>query len=126
MDNWFSWFDVAYRIAVVAFPIALALAALWLRANFAPLKEFRTHQGGFSELNTRISNLELQIEHLTEAEKGPPTRLYLAEALSGLTERIGRMEAASEAERRSTQQQLATLNNYLHTLVEIAVGGRDK
>lgn len=129
LSGWMLWFDVAYRLAVVAFPVAVAVALLWLRANFVIIKEFRDVEQKVSTIMLKLELIDVRIEHLGDEDKEPPTRSELREQLGDLSDRMSRIEAHAEADRRQSAQQyhaldgqLKTFNQYLHTLVERSMG----
>lgn len=142
MSFWMQWFQILYPIALTMTPVLIAVGLLWLRTKFASLGDFKaieTKVAGVDLLNVveRLGTVEsdikvitVEIQALAEGADSAPTRLDLMNQLSGLTERMSRMEAAVESERRQSQhqyealrQQLATTNQYLHTLIDQGMRG---
>lgn len=129
-DNWFSWFNVIYQLSVVAIPIVAAAGALWLRANYPSRQDFDRLSAVISGVAERATAIETRISHLEADDQQPPTRLSLMGEMAELSERLGRIEATNESDRRTVERhfaalegQMRTLNQYLHTLVERAVQG---
>lgn len=142
MSDWMQWFQILYPIALTMTPVLLAIGLLWLRTKFAALADLKvveTKIAGIDLANvvdrlgkveTSIEVITVEIQTLAEGADSAPTRLDLMNQLSRLTERMSHMEAAVESERRQSQhqyealrQQLATANQYLHTLIDQGMRG---
>lgn len=142
MPFWMQWFQILYPIALTMTPVLIAVGLLWLRTKFASLGDFKaieTKVAGvdfanvverLGKVETSIQVISVEIQTLSEGADSAPTRLDLMHQLSGLSERMSRMEAAVESERRQSQQQhealrqqLATANQYLHTLIDQGMRG---
>jgi ABC-type uncharacterized transport system fused permease/ATPase subunit len=130
LERWFEWFDVIYRVCVILIPFLVAAAVLWLRANFIAISRFAQVEEDVTNLGGEMSLIKLQIQQLADNDQEPPTRLTLLEQLSALTERLSRLEAANESDRRmalqqfhALERQLSTNNQYLHTIVDKMMPG---
>lgn len=131
--NWFELFDVVYRVSVTIIPLLLVGCVWWLKAHFAGTKELRAVETDITAIKGQLAVIDNKIADLAGDMESSPTRLDLLQSLSSLGERMSRMEASSEADRRQMQAQFAALsqtistqNQYLHTLVEQGMLGGTK
>lgn len=125
MPAWMHWFQIFYPIAMTLTPVLLAIGLLWLKTKFAALGDLKQIDVRLTGVETTLQVMTADIKTLDEDAESEPTRMQLLERLSEMAQRMGRMEAAVEGERRQSHQQyeslrsqLATNNQYLHTLVE--------
>jgi hypothetical protein len=131
--NWFEIFDVVYRVSVAIIPVLLLGCVWWLRYHFASAKDHDALQVRVNAVEAGLRLSEAQILNITAAMESAPTRMDLLQSLGDLGERMSRMEASSEADRRqmhmqftSLNQTLSTQNQYLHTLIEQGMLGGSK
>ena len=125
MPTWMQWINLLWPIAMTITPIMVGFGFLWLKTKFAALGDMTKLGERVTLLETTVAVMTADIKTLDETADSEPTRLGLMNQLSGLTERMSRMEAAIEAERRQSQhqfeavnRQLSTSNSYLHTIIE--------
>ncbi len=130
MPSWMHWFNILWPIGMTITPIMVGVGFLWLKTKFADLGDLKKMDGRLIGVETTLQVMTADIRTLDEDAESEPTRMHLLTRLSEMAERMSRMEAAVESERRQSQQQyeslrsqLATNNQYLHTLVEQGMRG---
>lgn len=130
MDSWIQWFNVLWPIAATLTPLILLAGFLWLKTQFAGAKDVELIKVGQNALQVEVTRLDGEIRSLGESMESAPTRVELMGQIAQTIERMSRMEAAQEGLQRqlaqqnhAIEQQLRTLSNYVHTLVEQGVRG---
>lgn len=116
------WLDtiinVIWPIITAVAPIIFGGGLIWLRSQFVSHEKFDTKIDALSNrVDEHVANTSMdraRIERLEQDSDSAPTRLDLLEKLSDLTASM----SAVQADNRAFQRQIATLNDYLHTLVE--------
>ena len=125
MSAWIQWLTALWPIAATLTPLILLSGFLWLKTQFAGAEAVKAISVSLTRFQTELVRIDGEIVKLGENADSEPTRLDLMAQLSGLSDRMSRMEASAEAERRQNmaqyhalERQLSTTNQYLHTLVE--------
>ena len=148
----FVWFDRLWDIAVFVTPFLIAGVSWWLKSQFITKADFKLAEderegaaeraedkrnAKIDEMITKLASAELQlvtiradIHQLKENADDEPTRQDLFRHMALLGERMSRIEAAAEGDRRaameqqrSTDRQLGVIQNYLQALVERGMRG---
>lgn len=130
MSSWIQWFNILWPVAATLTPIILMAGFLWLKTQFAGAKDVETIKAGQNALQVEVTRLDGEIRSLSESMESAPTRVELMGQIAQTIERMSRMEAAQEGLQRqigqqnhAIEQQLKTLSNYVHTLVEQGIQG---
>lgn len=125
MSSWIQWFNILWPVAATLTPIILAAGFLWLKTQFAGAKDVETIKTAQAALHLDVTRLDGEIRSLSDSMESAPTRVELMGQIAQTIERMSRMEAAQEGLQRqigqqnhAIEQQLKTLSNYVHTLVE--------
>ena len=125
MNFWLQWIAVLWPIAATITPFVLAGGFLWLRSQFAGSKAFDKTCEDVAAIKTDITLIETRLDQLGKDIDSSPTRQDMMTKIGMLSERLGKMEANGESMQRqmltqtqALERQLATLSQYVHTLVE--------
>ena len=113
--SWLEWFRAVYPVIVTLFSLAGFACVLWLGSKFASKNAVDKIADTVAEHKTRLALIEGHIE-------SAPTRQDLHDEISGLGERLSAVETGV----KGMNKQLDTANDYLHTLIGTALGGRQK
>lgn len=117
--------NVIWPIASAVTPLLLGGGFLWLKSQFPTRVDFDalkakidTDIAAIREHNKNIESAQKldsqRIERLEHDAEGSPTRIELMKMMGEMSSRLARFEGTAEM----LSRQLATQNDYLHTLVE--------
>lgn len=124
-----DWLDtvinVIWPVASAITPVLLGAGFLWLKSQFPTRADFDALKAkidldisSISQKNGEIESarkLDSQrIDRLEQDAEGSPTRIELMKMMGEMSSRLARFEGSAEM----LSRQLATQNDYLHTLVE--------
>ena len=130
---WHEIFSIAWQIGATIAPVLVILGVVWLRSLFAGRSDVAAIRDDISEIKTTLVRVDGDIEALKDGVDGEPSRLNLLQSISKLSDRMSRMEANSEADRRAMlaqhaaiDRQLVTVGDYLKILIEGEIAGGGK
>lgn len=109
--SWLEWFRTLYPALVTLVSLAGLCILLWLGTKFAS-------KAAVDRLDKTSADHETRLQLLEEAVEQSPTKQELHEEISGLKTNM----AAAMAKIDAIGDQLKTTNDYLHTLIDRAMG----
>lgn len=109
--SWLEWFRALYPAIVTLVSLAGLGVLLWLGTQFASKSKVDLLDKTSADHETRLQLLE-------EAVEQSPTKQELHDEISGLKANM----AAAMARLDAIGTQLKTTNDYLHTLIDKAMG----
>lgn len=109
--NWLEWFRTLYPAVATLASFAGIGVFLWFGTKFAP-------KTSFDKLVKDTADHETRLQLLEEAVEQSPTKQELHDEISGLKANM----ASAMAKIDAIGTQLKTTNDYLHTLIDRAMG----
>jgi hypothetical protein len=109
--SWLEWVRTLYPAVVTLVSLAGLCILLWLGTKFAS-------KATVDRLHTTSIDHETRLQLLEETVEQSPTKQELHEEISGLKSNM----AAAMAKIDAIGTQLKTTNDYLHTLIDKAMG----
>lgn len=112
--HWLEYIKAFEGPVFFVFSFLVGVATLWVSSKTASKRDLEEINDKSAVVNLTLANHAGRISHIEDALNSPPTGKQLQDGLSVLSAKI----AALEASNGGIQRQLATANDYLHTLVE--------
>ena len=114
MPSWLDILSTLWPIAATITPVLIMGGFFWLKTQFATKADFDRHAENTTDLRAELIRIDGRLTALQNDMESSPTRADMSKQMARFGERLGRLEASTEGLGR----QLATTNQYLHTIVE--------
>ena len=102
-----EWLRTLWEGFTTLIPFLFVAGFAWLKTQFASRDEV-------VKLNTTMEKVLLRLDDMKDDIEAPPTRTEVLAQVARVMERL----SAVEADIKGVSRQLATQNQYLHTIIE--------